>query len=146
MNVSLYQAAAAMNANTRWQELISENLADSSIPGSRKQDMSFASVEAGLVSGVNNTHFTMPAAHPAINFTQGEINPSGVQTDFAIDGPGFFQVQLPNGDSAFTRDGEFHVNLKGQLVTKSGFLVDGDNGPVRLDPGNSSPITVSDLG
>jgi flagellar hook-basal body protein len=99
MNVSLYQAAAAMNANSRWQELISDNLADSSVPGARKQDVSFAAIEAGMVPGqlgVNGERFVMPAARPALNFQQGEINPTGVTTDFAIDGPGFFQVQLPN--------------------------------------------------
>src|SRR5207245_1130113 len=41
VNVSLYQAAAAMNANARWQEAISENLASSSIPGFKKQNLSF---------------------------------------------------------------------------------------------------------
>ena len=47
MNVSLYQAAAAMNAQARWQELIAENLAASSVPGYRKQEVSFSSVAAG---------------------------------------------------------------------------------------------------
>src|SRR5215469_4466382 len=149
MNVSLYQAAAAMNANARWQELISNNLADSSVPGARKQDVSFAAVEAGLPSGqlgLNGENFVMPAAHGAINFSQGEINPTGVSTDFAIDGPGFFQVQLPNGGTAFTRDGEFQLNAQGQLVTKRGFPVMGDAGPVQLDPNNSAPVTVSATG
>src|SRR4051794_11625679 len=133
MNVSLYQAAAAMNANSRWQELIADNLADSSVPGARKQDVSFSAVEAGLPSGqlgLNGERFVMPAARPSINFTQGEINPTGVATDFAIDGPGFFQVQMPNGDAAFTRDGEFHVSAQGQLTTKRGYLIAGDGGPI----------------
>src|SRR6185503_104226 len=103
MNVSLYQAAAAMNATSRWQEMISDNLADSSVPGARKQDISFAAVEAGLPSsrlGMNGDRFVIPAARPALNFQQGEINPTGIVTDFAIDGPGFFQVQMPNDQIA----------------------------------------------
>jgi len=149
MNVSLYQAAAAMNANSRWQELISDNLADSSVPGARKQDISFAAVQAGMPSGqlgLNGERFVMPAARPALNFTQGEINPTGVTTDFAIDGPGFFQVQMPNEQIAFTRDGEFHVNAKGTLTTKRGYPVMGDSGPIQLDPNNSAPVTVSATG
>jgi len=149
MNVSLYQAAAAMNANSRWQEMISDNLADSSVPGARKQDVSFSAVEAGLPSGqigLNGERFVMPAARAAINFSQGEINPTGVATDFALDGPGFFQVQMPNGTAAFTRDGEFHLNAQGQLVTKRGYPVAGDSGPVQLDPNNSAPVTVSATG
>jgi len=149
MNVSLYQAAAAMNANARWQELISDNLADSSVPGARKQDVSFAAVEAGMPAGqlgLNGERFVMPAARPALNFTQGEINPTGVTTDFAIDGPGFFQVQLPNQQISFTRDGEFHINAKGELTTKRGYPVMGDGGPIALDPNNSAPVTVSGTG
>ena len=149
MNVSLYQAAAAMNANSRWQELIAENLANSSVPGARKQDVSFTAVEAGMVSGqpgLNGERFVMPTARPAINFSQGEINPTGVTTDFALDGPGFFQVQTPDEQTVFTRDGVFHLNSKGQLTTKRGFLVLGDSGPVQLDPNNSAPISVSASG
>src|SRR6185312_11210928 len=145
MNVSLYQAAAAMNANSRWQELISENLADSSVPGARKQDVSFSAVVSGLHSsqfGLNSERVVMPSARGVLNFSQGEINPTGVATDFAVDGPGFIQVQMPNGNPAFTRDGELHVNAQGQLVTKRGFAVAGDGGaPIQLDPNNSAPMT-----
>ena len=149
MNVSLYQAAAAMNANSRWQEMISDNLADCSVPGARKQDISFAAIESGMPSGqlgLGGERFVMPAARTSINFTQGEINPSGVSTDFAMDGPGFFQVEMPNGEKTFTRDGEFHVNAQGQLTTKRGLPISGDSGPVQLDPNNSAPITVSPTG
>jgi flagellar basal-body rod protein FlgF len=149
MNVSLYQAAAAMNANSRWQELISDNLADSSVPGARKQDVSFSAVEAGLPSGqlgLNGERFVMPSARGVINFTQGEINPTGVATDFAVDGPGFIQVQMPNNQAGFTRDGELHLNAQGQLVTKRGYPVLGDGGPIQLDPNNSAPMTVAATG
>jgi flagellar basal-body rod protein FlgF len=149
MNVSLYQAAAAMNANSRWQELISENLADSSVPGARKQDVSFTAIEAGMVSGqlgLSGERFVMPAARGAINFSQGEITPTGTATDFALDGPGFLQVQLSDTQMAYTRDGELHLNAKGQLTTKRGYPVMGDGGPIQLDPNNSAPMTVSATG
>ena len=149
MNVSLYQAAAAMNATSRWQEMISDNMADSSVPGARKQDISFAAIEAGTPSGrlgMNGDRFVMPAARPALNFQQCEINPTGVSTDFAVDGPGFFQVQLPSGQMSYTRDGEFHVNAKGQVTTKRGYPVMSDGSPVQLDPNNSGQITVSASG
>ena len=48
MNVSLYQAASALNAMDRWQETIAENLASSPVSGFKKQDFSFAAVQAGL--------------------------------------------------------------------------------------------------
>lgn len=151
MNVSLYQAAAAMNANQRWQELISDNLAASSAPGARKQDVIFSLIPAGNaagVSGVNGDAFAIPAARAATDFSEGQMNPTGTATDFAIDGPAFFQVQLPNNrGSAYTRDGSFQVNAQGQLVTQQGYPVASDSGgPVQLDPTSSAPITVSATG
>lgn len=150
MNVSLYQAAAAMNATARWQDMISENLANSSIPGSRKQDISFSAIAAGMPTGtlgVNGERFAMPAARASTNFSQGQNLPTGVATDFAIDGPGFFQVQLPNGDPAFTRNGTFQMNAQGQLVTQQGYPVSSESGgPIQLDPTNAAPMTVSPSG
>jgi flagellar basal body rod protein FlgG len=150
MNVSLYQAAAAMNATARWQDMISENLAASSVPGSRKQDISFSAIQAGMPSGtlgLNGERYSIPAANAFTNFTQGQMLPTGVSTDFAIEGPGFFQVQLPNGDPAFTRNGTFQLSAQGQLVTQQGYPVLSESGsPVQLDPTNPAPLTVSASG
>src|ERR1700712_780934 len=111
MNVSLYQAAAGMNATARWQDMISENLAASSMPGGRSREVYISSAQAG-------SRFSIPAASIGINFEPGELKPTGNPLDFALEGKGFFEVQLPNGEHAFTRDGEFHMNAQGQLVTK----------------------------
>lgn len=149
MNVSLYQAAAAMNATARWQELIAENLATSSVPGARKRDIAFSAVEAGFAqtaTGMTGSRYVIPAASATLALQQGPLRPTGVATDFAVDGPGFFEVQLPNGDKAYTRDGEFHLNAQGQLVTKQGYLVLGEAGPVQFDPNNPGPLTVAATG
>mgnify|MGYP000633943855 CR=1 FL=1 len=149
MNVSLYQAAAAMNATARWQELIAENLATSSVPGARKRDIAFSTVEAGFApaaGGLPGSRYVIPAATASLVLQQGPLRPTGVATDFAVDGPGFFEVQLPNGDRAYTRDGEFHINAQGQLVTKQGYAVLGDGGPVQFDPNNPGTLTVSATG
>jgi len=145
----LYQAAAAMNANARYQEVISQNLASASIPGFKKQDLSFDSVQAGMMSQANpdpRVQFTLPRATGTTNFSQGEFRQTGVNTDVAIEGRGFFQVQLPNGTTAFTRDGEFHLNSSGQLTTKQGYLVLGDAGPVQLDLNLGGTLSISDTG
>ncbi len=146
MNVSLTQAAAAMNASARWQEVIAENLANSSIPGARKRQVSFSAVEAGLPTGgitPAGKGFLVPKPQTTINFEQGMSRPTGIPTDLAIEGPAFFEVQLPNGTRAFTRDGEFHVNAQGQLTTKQGYLVLGDNGPFQFDANDATPISVA---
>jgi flagellar basal-body rod protein FlgG len=64
-------------------------------------------------------------------------------TDFAIDGSGFFSVQLPNGSTAYTRDGEFKINAQGELVTKQGYLVMGEGGPIQLDRNIGGAISVA---
>jgi flagellar basal body rod protein FlgG len=148
MNVSLFQAAAALNANARWQEVIAENLAASSIPGFKKQELSFGAIEAGLMANsVNGTQpFTLPRAAVTTNFRPGEFRFTGVKTDVALEGRGFFAVQLPDGNTAYTRDGEFQINSTGQLVTKQGFPVLGDNGPMQVDLNISAPLSISDSG
>jgi flagellar basal body rod protein FlgG len=136
-----------MNANARWQEIIAENLAGASIPGSRKQDVSFSALAAGLPKGASKSAgYVMPACTTAVNFQQGTLRPTGLPTDLAIEGPGFFEVQLPDGSHAFSRDGELQLNAQGRLVTKQGYLVMSDGGPLQMDPTNSSPISVSPSG
>jgi flagellar basal-body rod protein FlgG len=137
MNVSLYQAAAAMNANARWQDVIAQNLAVSSIPGARRQQMSFSAVEAALAPSAstwNSSRYVMPTSSTSTSLQQGEFRPTNLPTDVAIQGPGYLQVQLPNGSQAYTRDGELQLSAQGQLVTKQGYTVMGDSGPIQMDP------------
>jgi flagellar basal body rod protein FlgG len=151
MDVSLYQAAAAMNASSRWQEVISDNLASNQIPGFKKQDLSFHAVQAGFMArnaGMQGAarKSTMPVAGTTTNFEAGEVTPTGTSTDLAIDGPGFFAVQLPDGNTGYTRNGTFQVGTQGQLTTKQGWPVLGDSWPVQLDPNNMGPITIGSSG
>lgn len=138
-----------MSANARWQEAISENLAATSIPGYKKQDLSFEAVQAGLMTqaGANSRMpFTLPTLSATTDFSQGELRPTNVNTDVAIEGRGFFEVQLPSGSTAYTRDGEFHVNSSGQLTTKQGYPVLGEGGPIQLDMNLGGTISISATG
>jgi len=149
MEVSLYQAAAAMNATERWQELVSDNLAAASVPGARKREISFSAVQAGLApqaASMGGPNYVIPAAATVTNFQQGELRPSGNPMDFALEGPGWFTVQMPNGQPAYTRDGQFQLNAQGQLVTKQGYLVLGAGGPIQFDPNNAAAVTISATG
>jgi flagellar basal-body rod protein FlgF len=138
MNVSLYSAASAMNANLRWQEIIAENLAASSVPGFKKQEMTVTGVQPGGQTAVNASgaaepQFVLPCAVVSTDFSPGQFRYTGLNTDVGIDGPGFFEVQLPDGNVAYTRDGEFRLDGQGRLVTKQGFEVLGEGGPIQLD-------------
>jgi flagellar basal-body rod protein FlgG len=57
------------------------------------------------------------------SFTQGSIVNTGNQYDLSIQGDGFFQITLPNGETAYSRDGAFNINANGNLVNSSGYLV-----------------------
>ena len=134
----------------RWQETIAANLAASSVPGFKKQDFSFAAVQAGLhpvpASAGSSRAVLMTAGQATTNFQPGEFRITNVKTDLAIDGRGFFEVQLPNGTLAYTRDGEFHLDAQGQLVTKEGYRVMGEGGPIVLDLNNRTELSISATG
>ena len=137
-----------MNASARWQEVISENLASSQIPGFKKQDLSFSAVQARTAgtSPSSARRFAMPLAVATTNLQAGELRSTGVATDLALEGPGVFEVQMPGGGRGYTRDGGFRVSAQGELVTKQGLPVIGDTGPLQLDTSNPGPISVAPTG
>jgi flagellar basal-body rod protein FlgF len=79
------------------------------------------------------------------DFSQGSLQQTGRDLDFAIDGEGvFFRVQDGAGE-AYTRDGAFTISPEGELMTKAGQPVLGDGGPIVVDPAQG-PITVAEDG
>jgi len=139
MNIGVYQGAASLAALERWQGIISENLAATSVPGFRKTEATFASVLGGQIRGngaqaAATDQSVLPSAVTRLNMQAGQIRTTGAEFDFAIEGPGFFQIQRPTGDPGYTRDGEFHLNAERTLVNKLGQPVLGDGGPITLRP------------
>ena len=89
MNVSIYQAAAALSAFDRAQEVIAENMASTSVNGFKKQIPNFTAIQAGLIpanvaNGVN-PHFLLPNSTSTISFEPGQAKYTGSKTDVAID-------------------------------------------------------------
>jgi flagellar basal-body rod protein FlgG len=152
MNVSMNQAAAALNANSRWQEVIAENLASSSVPGYKKQQLSVEAIRSGLMpaGSLNSANgpqfFTLPKAVTTTNFQSGDMQYTGSKNDVAIQGKGFIEVSLPNGTTALTRNGEFQLNAQGQLVTAQGYTIMGQGGPIQLDLNNPAPMSIANDG
>jgi len=72
-------------------------------------------------------------------FTQGNLTQTGNGLDVAISGNGFFQIQLPDGTTGYTRDGSFQLNSQGQIVTASGYTVS----PGITVPSGTQTITIS---
>jgi flagellar basal-body rod protein FlgG len=75
-------------------------------------------------------------------FTQGEIVQTNNPLDIAVQGRGFLQVTMPDGTVAYTRDGSFHLNSDGQIVTNSGYPIE----PALTVPANAQSITIGNDG
>lgn len=72
------------------------------------------------------------------NFSQGSLTQTSNNFDVAIKGQGFFQIQLPDGTTGYTRDGSFQVDATGQLVTAAGYTVQ----PGLTIPANALAVTI----
>jgi flagellar basal-body rod protein FlgG len=75
-------------------------------------------------------------------FSQGNLQQTGNNLDVAIKGSGFFQIQMPDGTTAYTRDGSFQVSATGQLVNNSGYVVQ----PGLSVPATAQGVTVAEDG
>jgi flagellar basal-body rod protein FlgG len=94
-------------------------------------------IAAGLQVGLG----TMPAASEVMQ-TQGNFASTGNPLDFAIQGLGFFQVTLPDGQIAYSRAGSFHLDAQGNVVTANGNALQ----PNITIPANATTVTVGSDG
>jgi flagellar basal-body rod protein FlgG len=134
---ALYIASTGMMAQETNVEVISNNIANMRTAGFKRQRAEFQDLlyqnlrrvgaetsEQGTMvpSGVQVGSGVMTAATPRI-MSQGSIQPTEKELDMAISGDGFFQIQMPDGTTAYTRAGTFERDATGTLVTADGFTV-----------------------
>lgn len=136
MNPSLRTAATGMAAQQTRTEVIANNLANVSTTGFKRsrasfEDLLYQTVQGPSVVGVPDAE-TIPAIQvgrgtrlSAVDrlHSQGPLEPTGRPLDLALEGEGFFQVELPDGEIAYTRDGGFSISDRGTLVTAEGYAV-----------------------
>lgn len=148
---SLWISKTGLDAQQTQMDVISNNLANVSTNGFKRaravfEDLLYqnlrqpgaqSSQQTQLPSGLQLGTGVRPVATERI-FTQGNLQQTGNDKDVAIQGDGFFQVLLPDGSTAYTRDGSFHVDNQGQLVTSSGFAVQ----PAITLPPNAQSLTI----
>jgi flagellar basal-body rod protein FlgG len=151
---ALYTAASGMSAQQANLDTIANNLANSATAGFRQRSLQFEDMiyqnmitpgsaesqqttSAGLQIGLG----TRSSASEMI-MTQGALNQTGNTFDVAVKGSGFFQVSLPNGTIAYTRDGSFNLNSQGTIVTAEGDTVL----PAITIPSNATAVTISQYG
>jgi flagellar basal-body rod protein FlgG len=115
-------------------DVIANNLANVNTSGFKKsraefQDLLYESMRpAGAASSADTTvptgiqlgHGTRPSAVQKM-FNQGDFQNTGNELDWAIEGEGFFQIELPDGDTGYTRAGEFKLDADGRIVNPDGF-------------------------
>lgn len=134
---ALYIAATGMAAQERNVEVISNNIANMRTTGFKRQRAEFQDLlyqeyrRAG--SQTSGTGTMLPVgveigsgvkvSGTARIMTTGDIVPTGKDLDLAIQGDGFFVVQMPDGRTAYTRDGAFERDSTGQIVTVEGYTV-----------------------
>ena len=122
INQILYIAESSMKARTMSLDVVSANLANINTTAFKNTRVNFQEVlnqqnYSGV--GVNSTQRMM---------TQGPLKNTGNPLDVAIQGEGYFAVTLPNGETGYTRDGEFTLDANKDLVTSTGLRIvwDGD--------------------
>ncbi|MCL6556161.1 MAG: flagellar basal-body rod protein FlgG [Burkholderiales bacterium] len=149
---SLWIAKTGLDAQQLNIDVVANNLANVSTTGFKRSRAVFedllyqtlrqpgakSSQQSEIPSGLQLGTGVRPIATERI-FTQGNLTQTGNPLDLAINGNGFFQITLPDGTTAYTRDGSFQINSQGQLVTASGYTV----APAITIPANTLSITVS---
>ncbi|MGU3414514.1 flagellar basal-body rod protein FlgG [Enterobacteriaceae bacterium C23F] len=133
---SLWIAKTGLEAQQLNMDVISNNLANVNTNGFKRQRAVFqdllyqtmrqpgaqASEQTTLPSGLQLGTGVRPVSTQRVH-TQGGFNQTNSDTDVAIEGKGFLQVQLPDGGTAYTRDGHFAIDPNGQLVNAEGHPV-----------------------
>jgi flagellar basal-body rod protein FlgG len=153
---SLGIAATGMQAMQTQVEVISNNIANVNTTGFKRglasfQDLLYqSSAQAGSSSSETGTQLPtgtqiglgVRSSGTTRVLTQGSLTETDNQLDVAVDGRGYFGVQLPNGTVAYTRDGSFRMSSTGQIVTTDGYPVE----PSITIPPTSTNVTVDQSG
>ncbi len=144
-----------MNAQQLNLDVIANNLANVSTTGFKKsradfQDLMYqimrvpgsqSSIDTESPTGIQIGLGVRPAAVQKL-FTQGDLIQTGNELDVAIEGSGFYQIELPNGETAYTRAGAFKRDGDGRMTTSDGYPIV----PGITIPDGSKQITISETG
>jgi len=135
MERALWSAVTGMKAQELSLDTIANNMANINTTGFKKSQISFQDMlystlaspgaesgEGSLPTGIQIGHGTRVSGISK-QFSQGSMVETGSNLDVAIEGEGFFEVVLPDGTSAYTRDGSFRQNAAGEVVTANGYKV-----------------------
>lgn len=163
MDPSIYTAATGMRAQQSRIEVISNNLANANTTAFKRSRAQFedllyqteqgsSTVQSADAETLQEIQIGRGVRLAGVSRThgQGPLEQTNRQADLAIEGEGFFQVQLPDGQFAYTRDGGFQISDQGTLVTRGGYTVmpavDIPNDAQRMDISPTGVVTIQTAG
>lgn len=148
---SLFTAATGMTAQQQHIDVIANNLANVNTSGFKRgradfQDLLYQTLRQPGAASSNQTEIPtgiqlgLGVRTAAVQrlFLEGDFQQTQNQLDVAIDGAGFFQIRLPNGDTAYSRAGAFKLDSQGRVVNSDGFPLE----PEITIPPDATNITV----
>lgn len=157
---SLWSAATGMKAQQFNIDTISNNLSNVNTTGYKSgraefKDLMYTELKRSNPNDDKNTPVNIQVGHgvrvsaTSRDMTQGSAQATENPLDVAIDGDGFFEVQLPNGERRYTRDGSFKLSVNGttsDLVTSDGYyILDNNNNKIRLNSGTTD-LEIDNMG
>lgn len=155
MDPALWIAKTGLEAQQTRMDVITNNLANVNTTGFKKGRASFESLIYQTVrqpGGQSTQNTRLPSGlmlgtgvkvgSTEKIFTQGNIIQTGNNLDLAVQGQGFFQILMPDGSTAYTRDGSLQLNSNGQVVTANGYPLQ----PAITVPPNTQSITIGSDG
>jgi flagellar basal-body rod protein FlgG len=155
MHAALYVSQTGLSAQDRRLTAISNNLANVATNGFKKDRVVFEDLlyQIQRQPGANSTQNTELPSGLQLGtgvrvvgtqklFNQGALQTTGESLDVAINGRGFFEIVMPDGSSAYSRDGQFHISADGELVTATGLLLN----PGLTVPQNAQTLTIGSDG
>lgn len=131
----------AMNGakHVEWQQATtSNNLANVNSNGFKAEQVSFRALPVIGDGAPTRTYVVDNTV--GTDMTQGALQQTGNQNDFALGTPGFFAVQAPDGNEAYTRAGGFVLDATGMMRTRGGLPILSDAGPIIIPPGNQVQV------
>jgi len=148
---SLWISKSGMDAQQLQLDHITHNLANSATNGFKRSHAVFEDLmyqNLRQTGGATSEQTQLPtglqvglgvrSVATSRQFSQGNMQQTSNPLDIAIQGQGFFQIQMPDGTVGYTRDGAFQVDAQGQLVTSNGFQVQ----PGIVVPANATSVTI----
>lgn len=157
-----YEATSGMLTQSRILNTVSNNMANASTSGYKRDTLATTTFEDVLINRtgnkdkstytpLNTSSMIRTADELVTDYSEGALNFTDRKLDFAVGGKGFFQIQTPAGENRYTRNGSFNIDGEGYLCLQHIGRVMGENGPIQpgtdnIDVNTEGVVTDSESG